>query len=251
MIPILLLKDGGLVKTTKFASPKYVGDITNVVRIFNEKEVDELMVLDIEASAQRRPPNFELIRRIAGEAFMPLSYGGGVRSVGDAQRLLKLGVEKVALKTGAFERPSLVREISDAFGAQCVVGVVDVKKSFWGKYEVHSHTRDSAPEPSPVRWAERLVREGAGEILVQAVHRDGTMSGFDLDLLRMFDGKLSVPLIAAGGASDLQSMRAALGACRLSALGVGARFVYHGPHRAVLVSYLSAADLDSLQRVTR
>ena len=252
IIPVLLLRSGGgLVKTEKFASPKYVGDPTNAVRIFNDKEVDELMILDIAASSEGRSPSFDLVERIAGEAFMPVCYGGGVRSVADARRLLKLGVEKVALNSAALARPGLVAEIAAAFGAQCVVGVVDVKKTFWGKYQVHSHARASVPEPDPVRWAQRLVREGAGEILVQAVDRDGTMKGFDLDLLKAFDVGLPVPLIAAGGARDVQSMRAALQACRLSALGVGARFVYHGPHRGVLVNYLSPAELESLQTVTR
>jgi imidazole glycerol-phosphate synthase subunit HisF len=246
IIPSLLLERGRLVKTERFRKPKYVGDPINAVKIFNEKEVDELFLLDIGASREGTRPNFALLEQIATEAFMPVCYGGGVRSVEDARTLLQLGIEKVALNTAALQRIALLGELRDRFGAQCVVGIVDVKRKMLGGNAVFSHAGASTPERDPVRWASRLVEAGAGEILLQSVDHDGTMQGFDLDLLRTFDRALEVPLVAAGGAGSVEHMRAALGACRLSGLAIGARFVYQGPHRAVLISYLSPGEIASL-----
>ncbi|MBM4776219.1 MAG: imidazole glycerol phosphate synthase subunit HisF [Archangiaceae bacterium] len=246
IIPSLLLRNGGLVKTQKFAEPKYVGDPINAVKIFNEKEVDELFLLDITAGKEGRPPNFKLIEEIVSEAFMPVAYGGGVKSVDDASRLLSLGVEKIALNSATFANLKLVSELRDRYGAQCVVGVVDVKKKLLGGHTVFSHSGAKLAEADPVAWAQRLVTFGCGEILLQSVDRDGTMSGFDLELLAKFKGRLSVPLVAAGGAGNVEHMAQAFGACELSGLAVGARFVYQGPLRGVLINYLSRADLDRL-----
>lgn len=249
IIPSLLVKgSGGLVKTQKFADPKYVGDPINAVKIFNEKEVDELFLFDITATKERRRPNFKMIEEIVSEAFMPVAYGGAVKTLDDARTLLALGVEKIALSTATFESLSLVTELKNAFGAQCVVGVVDVKKKLFGGLAVHSHSGARVSESDPVAWAKKLVAAGAGEILLQSVDRDGTMSGFDLELLRSFDGKLGVPLVAAGGAGNVEHMKQAFAACRLSGLAVGARFVYQGPARGVLINYLSRAELDALSR---
>jgi len=247
IIPSLLLERGRLVKTERFRKPKYVGDPINAVKIFNEKEVDELFLLDIGASREGTTPDFKLLEQIATEAFMPVCYGGGVRSPDDVQTLLKLGIEKVAINTAALRRVSFLGELRDRFGAQCVVGVVDVKKRLLGGNAVHSQAGVDTPEKDPVRWAQRLVEAGAGEILLQSVDRDGTLQGLDADLLRTFDGLLDVPLVAAGGASGVEDMRAAFRTCRLSGIAVGARFVYQGPHRAVLISYLSPAELASLR----
>jgi cyclase len=248
IIPCLLLRGNGLVKTTRFADPKYVGDPINAVRIFNDKEVDELLLLDILASKEARGPNMALVEQIVSEAFMPVGFGGGVRSVEQARSLLRIGIEKIAVNTAALEGLGIVRDLADKFGAQCVVGVVDVKKRWLGGYTVHSHTGVRLPERDPVAWAQRLAEAGAGEILVQSVDRDGTMSGYDLDLLRTFSGSLRVPLIAAGGAANVDDMVAALQACTLSGLAIGARFVYQGPHRAVLINYLDARDMDRIRR---
>ncbi|MFT3714301.1 MAG: AglZ/HisF2 family acetamidino modification protein [Archangium sp.] len=247
LIPSLLLRSGGgLVKTQKFSEPKYVGDPINAVKIFNEKEVDELFLFDIHATRDRRRPNFKMIEEIVSEAFMPVGYGGGVKTLDDARTLLALGVEKVAINTAALAGLSFVTELKNAFGAQCVVGVVDVRKRFFGGTQVHSHSGAKVTEPDPLAWAQKLVEAGAGEILLQSVDRDGTMSGFDLDLLRSFDRRLPVPLVAAGGAGSVQHMRDAFNACQLSGLAVGARFVYQGSLRGVLINYLSRAELDSL-----
>ncbi len=239
VIPALLLQGAGLVKTQRFEKPAYVGDPMNVVKIFNEKEVDELFLFDIDASKQGRGPNFSLIESIVSEAFMPVAYGGGIRSVEDGRRLLALGVEKLALNTAALKDVSLVTALSQAFGAQCVVGVVDVKRTRLGQPRVFSHADVEPPERAPLRWAKALEAAGAGEILVQAVDRDGTLGGLDVELLRTLQGQLGVPLVAAGGANDVEGLLEAFRAGGLSAVAVGARFVFIGPHRAVLVTYLT------------
>ncbi|MBX3228105.1 MAG: AglZ/HisF2 family acetamidino modification protein [Labilithrix sp.] len=246
VIPVLLLRRSGLVKTVRFRNAAYVGDPINIVRIFSEKEVDELILTEIRATKDGKRPDFELLEQIASEAFMPICYGGGVRSVDDATRILRLGMEKVSINTAALERPSLVQELATELGSQCVVASVDVQKDALGRYQVFSHADRPVPETNPLRWIDRLIRLGAGEILLNAVDRDGTMEGFDLTLLRLVRGRFDVPVIACGGASDLGNMRAAVREGALSAVGVGARFIYEGPYRAVLVSYLTRSEIESL-----
>jgi cyclase len=248
IIPVLLLRRHGLVKTVKFRSPRYVGDPINVVRIFNEKEVDELILTEVVATRSGGRPDFELLEQIASEAFMPICYGGAVRSVDDASRILRLGMEKVAVNTAALEDPGFIRRLADAFGSQCVVASVDVKRTWRGRYEVHSHAGRPVPERDPLRWIDMLVAQGAGEVLVNAVHRDGTMQGYDLELLGRLRNRFDVPIIPCGGAGSVDDMKAALRASGADALGVGARFIYEGPYRAVLVSYLSREETDALQR---
>lgn len=247
-IPVLLMNEHGFVKTTRFRDGRYLGDPINIVRIFSEKQVDELVIVDIEASRRGRGPDFQRLEEVAGEAFMPICYGGGIRSVDDAQRILRLGMEKVCVNSALFERPQLIRELSTTFGSQCVVASVDVERSVAGRFRVWSHSKHRVTEPDPLRWIDQLVAQGVGEILLNAVHRDGTMRGYDLELLRLLRGRFDVPIIACGGASTVADMKSALRAGQLGAVGVGARFVFQGPHRAVLVSYLSPdelADLDT------
>lgn len=251
VIPTMLLDGHRLVKTMRFKDPVYVGDPRNVMRIFNEKEADELLLLDIGASKRKHAPDYTLLGEIISEAFMPVCYGGGVRSVEDARRLLRLGVEKVAINTAALDDPSLINRLSREFGAQCVVASIDVRRSRLGGMRVHSHAGKKVPESDPVRWAQRLVEQGAGEVLLQSVDREGTMKGLDIGLLQRFNGAITKPLIAGGGAGTLEHMRAACSACDLSGLSVGARFVMYGPHRAVLVSYLDRDEIKSLQNVRR
>lgn len=251
VIPVLLLRRHGLVKTVGFRKPRYVGDPINVVRIFNQKEVDEIILTEVVATREGRGPDFEFLEQIASEAFMPVCYGGGVRSVADAKRILRLGMEKISVNSACLDRPEIVRELSDSLGAQCVVASVDIKRTWRGDYEVHSHAGRPIPERDPLRWAARLVRMGAGEILLNAVHRDGTMAGCDLELLERFRGKLDVPVIACGGAGSVSDMRAAVRAGGLAAVGVGGRFIYEGPYRAVLVSYLSHEDMAEVQRAAQ
>ena len=245
VIPSLLLTEGGLYKTVRFAKPSYVGDPVNAIRIFNEKEVDELMVLDISVSKAGKGPDFEMIEQIAGECFMPLCYGGGVRSVEDARRLFALGVEKVCLQTAALQDLSIVTQIASRFGSQSVMVSCDVKQGWLGARRMISA---ATGKDSRADWAQFITdaaAAGAGEILLTAVDRDGTMSGMDIDLIREGSSRVSIPLVAAGGAGSLADIRAASEA-GASAVGVGAFFVYHGPRRAVLITYPLQSELRAL-----
>jgi cyclase len=245
LIPCLLLKGGGLVKTFRFSQPKYVGDPINAVRIFNEKETDELMLLDIEASGEGRDPDFDLIEQIAGECFMPLCYGGGIRSVDDAKRLFGLGVEKVAVQSAFLRDPAILREIADHAGEQAVVASIDVRTNWLGRRKVRL---PNGIQPRHTDWRGLMrdaVAHGAGEILIQSVDRDGTLSGLDLPLIAEASALVDVPLIAAGGAASLDDIRAAVGA-GASAVAAGAFFVFHGPHRAVLITYPRYDELEAL-----
>jgi cyclase len=245
VIPSLLLHDEGLVKTTKFANPKYVGDPINAIRIFNEKEVDELLVLDIDASREGREPNYRLIEEFAGECFMPLTYGGGIRTVEQARRLYAIGVEKLSVQTGALANPSLVTEIADRYGNQAVVASIDVKKNMLGRHRLYSAATGKTLDKDWVEALQELVKAGAGEVLVNAVDRDGTLSGMDVPLIQAAAAACSVPLIACGGAGSLADIRAAVDA-GASAVAAGAFFVYHGKHRAVLITYPKYDELVAL-----
>ncbi|GFE82022.1 putative imidazole glycerol phosphate synthase subunit hisF2 [Steroidobacter agaridevorans] len=243
VIPCLLLRGQGLVKTTRFKEPKYVGDPINAIRIFNDKEVDELVVLDITATREGRAPNFERIEEFASECFMPLAYGGGLRTVDEARRLLKLGVEKVIFNAGAWRSPEVLRQASKEFGAQAVVASIDVRRKLLGRYEVVVDSANVGTGVDPVTYAKQMEDLGVGEILLTAVDRDGTMKGYDLDLLSRVSRAVSVPVIASGGAGSLADFRAAVTEGGASAVAAGAMFVFYGPHRAVLITYPSPAEL--------
>jgi cyclase len=242
VIPCLLLRGTGLVKTVKFADPKYVGDIINAVRIFNDKEVDEIIILDIEAHAGRGRINWDLVTKTASEAFMPMCYGGGVTTVDEIKRLLKAGIEKVSINTAAFENPRLIEDAARAFGSQSIVAGIDVKKSFLGKYVVVSHGGDKKQAVDVVTWAKSVERAGAGEILLNAVDRDGTQAGYDLELVRQVTTAVRIPVIACGGAGKVQHFADAIGT-GASAVAAGSMFVFHGPHRAVLITYPERKEL--------
>ena len=238
VIPCLLLRNGGLVKSVKFKSHRYVGDPINAVRIFNDKEVDELVFLDIGARVTNSGPNFELLADIASEAFMPFGYGGGVRDFEDVKRLYALGVEKVILNTVAHEVPGLVSRAAELAGSSGVVVSVDVKRSLFGNYSVV--TRCGAAETSvhPVEYAQKMEALGAGEILLNSINRDGTMEGYDLDLIKQVAHAVSIPVVAVGGAGNIGHFKDAVTA-GASAVGAGSMFVFHGKHRAILITYPS------------
>lgn len=245
VIPCLLLKNGGLVKTQKFKDPKYVGDPINVIRIFNDKEVDELIVLDIEASKAHREPNYELIEQFAGECFMPLCYGGGISTVEQAKRLFSLGVEKVCIQTRALADLQLIRDIADRYGNQSIVVSVDIKKNLLASYRLYSSSSGKILDEPWRDFLNKVVTAGAGEIMLTAVDRDGTLSGMDLSLIRAATQSCPIPIIAAGGASTLSDLRAAVDA-GASAIAAGAMFIFYGPHRAVLITYPNYTDLVTL-----
>jgi cyclase len=237
LIPCILMSDGALVKTTKFKDPVYVGDPINTVRIFNEKEVDELVILDISTRQLNRQPDFDLIQKIAAEAFMPVAYGGGIRSVEDASRILSSGVEKIVLNQAAIHNPGLLSEIASKFGSQSVVVSVDVKKNWFGQYKLFNFTKAAQVEAlSPLEFALFCETLGAGEIFLNAVDRDGTQKGYDLELITLFLSQLKVPLVPCGGAGNLGDFKAVYDA-GCNAAAAGSFFVFQGPHRAVLVSY--------------
>lgn len=245
VIPCLLLRNGGLVKTIRFETPRYVGDPINAVRIFNQKEVDELMFFDIGATVAGRRPNFDLIRDIATEAFMPFGYGGGVRTVEDVRALVGLGVEKVVLNAAAVERPELITEASELAGSQSVVVSIDVKKGMLGRYEVLTHNATRRTGLNPVEWAQQAQARGAGEIVVNSVDRDGTMKGYDLVLLKRVADAVTVPVVACGGAGSLDDFAAAVREGGASAVAAGSLFVFHGKHRAVLITYPEYSSLEA------
>lgn len=245
VIPCLLLSNGGLVKTTKFAKPVYVGDPINAIRIFNDKEADELMVLDISASREGREPEYALIEQFAGECFMPLCYGGGIRTMEQARRLLSLGVEKVCLQTAAYRDPTIVTQIAERGGSQAVLVSVDVKRNWLGRPKLFAAATGKTLDDPWIGRLQALVDAGAGEVVLNAVDRDGTMTGMDLELIREASSSVGVPLIALGGAGSLGDIKDAVTA-GASAVAAGAFFVFHGPHRAVLITYPPYDELERL-----
>lgn len=251
IIPCLLIHKGGLVKTRGFKDPKYVGDPINAVRIFNEKEADELMVLDIDATVNRVAPNFSLIAKLASECRMPLCYGGGVTTADQAIRLVEMGVEKVAVSAAAIARPSLLTEIAASVGRQSVVAVLDVRKSkglFSKGYEVCSHNGKTAHKYEPASLAKQLQDAGAGEIVINSVDRDGLMQGYDLELALQIKATLKVPATFLGGAGSLDDLRDLVGKLGVVGAAAGSLFVFKGKYRAVLINYPTPSQKNQLCR---
>jgi cyclase len=253
IIPCLLIHKGGLVKTQAFKAPKYVGDPINAVKIFNEKETDELVVLDIDATVNRAEPNYALIAKLAAECRMPLCYGGGVTTAEQAARIIDLGVEKVAVSAAALADPTLITRISDAIGRQSVVAVLDVRRKsglFAKGYELCTHNAKTAHKQDPVAFALTLQDAGAGEIVINSVDRDGEMAGYDLALAQQMRASLRVPLTMLGGAGSLDDIAALLGACGLVGAAAGSLFVFKGKYRAVLINYPTPQQKDQLCKAT-
>ncbi|WP_369722514.1 AglZ/HisF2 family acetamidino modification protein [Bradyrhizobium sp. LLZ17] len=246
VIPALLLRGAGLVKTTAFKSPVYVGDPINAIRIFNEKEVDELVLLDIAASRTGRGPAFSTIESIASECFMPVAYGGGISSVEQVRRILGLGVEKVVINAAALADPQIVRATADEFGSQAIVVSIDVKRKLLGRYEVYGDSGTRSTGHEPAAYARMMADLGAGEILLTAIDRDGTMKGYDIELVSKVASAVSIPVIASGGAGTIADFGVASKHGGAAAVAAGAMFVFHGPHRAVLITYPSHAELSAV-----
>jgi imidazole glycerol-phosphate synthase subunit HisF len=238
IIPVLLIRDRGLVKTRRFGEDRYVGDPINAVKIFNEKEVDELAIFDIDGTAEGREIDYEHLRSIAVESRMPLCYGGGVTSAAQGSSLIKLGFEKVSISNAAVERPELIREMADAVGVQSVVVTVDVKKSgLLGRHAIHTHNGRKASKRKLLDFLREAEALGAGEIVINAIDRDGMMQGYDLDLARSVRAETTVPLTMLGGAGTTEHMRQLIDAIGTCGAAAGSMFVFTGVYRAVLISY--------------
>ena len=246
VIPCLLLSNSGLVKTVKFKNPTYLGDPRNTVKIFNDKEVDELVLLDITATSEKKRPNFDLIFEIVSEAFMPIAYGGGIRNLEDAKHILSLGVEKIVINTYTVENPSFVTEAARQFGSSSVVVCIDVKKRLFGKSTVHINSGRKSTHIDPLDHAIHMEQLGAGELIVNSIDRDGTMCGYDLELIRMISSKVNIPVIACGGAGAVEHLGAAVKQAGASAVAAGSLFVFHGRHRAVLINFPEQQTLREL-----
>jgi cyclase len=242
VIPVLLLHEGGLVKSIRFKNHVYVGDPINAVKIFNEKEIDEIVVLDIDASKEKRGPDIKRIREITGEAFIPLAYGGGISTTDQVKELFYNGVEKVIFNYQAIHQPAIIHETAKLVGSQSVALSMDVKKNWLGKYKIYTLNGTEQTGHDPVAFAKQMVDEGAGEIFLNAIDRDGTYSGYDLDLLKQVSEAISVPVIACGGAGKVEDFALAV-KCGASAVAAGSMFVFQRPHQAVLISYPSQKEL--------
>jgi len=242
----LLLRDKGLVKTVKFKESTYVGDPINAVRIFNEKEVDELIFLDIDASRKNENPPFELIKNIASECFMPLCFGGGINSIEHIREIIKCGVEKISINSYAVKEPSFIKKTADIFGSSTIVVSIDVKKNIFGKYSIYINGGKDNTGKDPVEFARLAEQMGAGELLVNSIDMDGTMQGYDIQLIQRISGSISIPLIALGGAGSVEHMKQTVNDGGASAVAAGSFFVFHGKRRAVLISYPAIKEIKSI-----
>lgn len=246
VIPCLLVRNKGLLKTVKFGSGKYLGDPINAVKIFNEKEADELIVFDIDATVTGTSPDYALIKKLAAECRMPLCYGGGIHSIEQARKIIELGVEKLAISSAAHSNPDLISKIALEIGSQSVVVVLDVKKSLLGRYEVVTHNGRNCTGLSPWEAARKAEALGAGEIVVNSVDRDGEMKGYDLDLAQRVRESVALPMSILGGAGSLDDMRRLIETCGVVGAAAGSLFVFKGPYRAVLLSYPNSTERQAL-----
>jgi cyclase len=237
IIPCLQLIGDSLVKTVKFGNHGYIGDPINTVRIFNELEVDELCFLDIRASIENRNPNFNLLTEIADECFMPLSYGGGVKNLDVAKKILSIGFEKIILNTSAFEKPELITEIANYSGSQSVVVSIDVKKNIFGKYQIFICDGTRKINVDPVEYAVKLENLGAGELLITSMDKDGTWLGFELDILNKISNAVNIPVIGNGGAGNVNHIIDLFRNTRVSAVALGSMVLYQGKGLGVLVNF--------------
>ena len=252
IIPCLLVQNNGLVKTVGFKSPKYVGDPINAVKIFNEKEADELIVLDIDATAQGTAPNFQMIAHLAAECQMPLCYGGGIKSVEHAKQIIGLGVEKVAISSAAVADPHLLTRISEAIGRQSVVAVLDVRKKtgiFSSGYEITTHNGKIAHKLNLIDFVKEIEHAGAGEIVINSVNLDGNMQGYDLNLAKEIRAAVNVPLTFLGGAGSHSHIQELFSTCGIVGAAAGSLFVFKGQYRAVLINYPSQAQKDAIAQL--
>lgn len=246
VIPCLLLKDKALVKSVRFRNHRYVGDPINAVRLFNDMEVDELIILDITATLKKNKPNFQLLENLASECFMPFAYGGGIREIEDMRRIFRIGVEKIAINNYAFERPDFIRQAAEEFGTQSVIVSIDVKKNLWGRYEVCIQGGRKGTGLEPAGYAKKMEALGAGEILVNSIDRDGTWEGYDLELIRLVTQAVRIPVIVCGGAGSVDHLVEAVRDGGASTVAAGSMFVYQGKNQGVLINFPKREELEKI-----
>lgn len=246
IIPSLLLQENGLVKTVNFKDPKYIGDPINAVKIFNEKQVDELVIFDIDATVKNTEPNYSLIQRIANQSRMPLCYGGGVKTAEQAQKIFGLGIEKIALSSAALMNPVLITEIAKKVGSQSLVVVLDVKKKTFGGYEVYTHNGRKSTGINPFDFIKKAEQLGAGEITINSIERDGMMKGYDMTLLRKAREMSSLPMTFLGGAGSLEDLKSVILEQKIVGLAAGSLFVFKGKYKAVLINYPNREEKEKL-----
>lgn len=237
IIPVLLVSDGGLVKSVRFKKHKYIGDPINAVKIFNEKEVDEIIILDIDATRKGRSPNIGIIKEMASEAFMPLSYGGGINNIDQVKAILFEGVEKVVFNNSTFYNTKLISETAERFGSSSTVVSIDVKRNFWGQQKLYSYTKKKVMDIDIIEHARSMEKLGAGELFVNSVDNDGTFEGYDIDLTYKIACSVSIPVIACGGAATDEDLAKVIVQGKASAAAAGSMFVYQNRNRAVLINY--------------
>lgn len=246
VIPVLLLKSMGLVKSVKFRNYRYIGDPINAVKIFNDKRADELVFLDISASKENRLISLDFVHKVGDEANMPFAVGGGIRTIQDIRSILENGAEKVVLNTMAYEKTEFIKAAAETFGSSTIVVCLDVKKNIFGNYKLVYKNAGKKIDADPVEYAQRVAEYGAGEIIVQSVDKDGTYEGYDLNLIRKVSESVTIPVIALGGARDYSDFSLCVKTGLASAVAAGSLFVYHGPRRAVLISFPSKTDLKTM-----
>jgi cyclase len=242
VVPCLLLKDKGLYKTTQFKEPRYLGDPINTLRLFNDKEVDEIVLLDISASTNNKEPNIDYLKRVVAECFMPICYGGGISTLKQVETLYKVGIEKVSFNTALSTKPELIKEAAKNFGSQSIVASIDFKKNILGSYSVYVKSGKEKVKYNPIEYAKRAEDLGAGEILLTSIDNEGMMKGYDYNIIEKISSAVSIPVIANGGAENLPDCVKAVNS-GASAAAAGSLFVYYGNRKAVLVNYPTQDEL--------
>jgi imidazole glycerol-phosphate synthase subunit HisF len=246
VIPVLLLRNLGLVKSIRFKDFRYIGDPINAVKIFNDLHADELVFLDITASKEKRKISLDFVRKVGDECNMPFAVGGGIRTIEDIREILNSGAEKVVINTAAAEKPDFIRQASEEFGSSTIVVSIDVKKKFLGDNAVWTYSGSKSTIYDPVTYAKFIAEKGTGEIIIQSIDHDGMMEGYDMDLISKISNSVTIPVIACSGAGSYQHLRQAVKEANASAVAAGSLFVYHGARRAVLVNYPSPEELSKM-----
>jgi len=246
VIPILLLKGNGLVKSVKFRDYRYIGDPINAVKIFNDLKADELAFLDILASKEKRCISLDFVHKVGDEANMPFSVGGGISKLSEIKEIINAGGEKVIINSAAARNPEFIKSAADAFGSSTIAVSIDVKKKFLGGPQVYIEGGSKATGLDPIKFARQMASYGTGEIIINSIDHDGMMEGYDLDLVKRISEAVTIPVIAVGGAGTLMHLKQAVQESYASAVGVGSMFVYHGPRRGILVNYPPNEELVKL-----